>query len=160
MAGDVVTASGTRVFIGVQVASTVDTIAEFQATSVWTEIGLVESVGQYGDQANSVKFEALGDGRVRKSKGARDAGTLAIVCGHDPTDVGQAALIAAEATNLNYSFKVILPDAPVGYSDTIQYFRGLVMGKQLNVGNNENIIRNNFSVEINSEIFEETASST
>jgi hypothetical protein len=51
----------------------------------------VESVGEYGDQSNAVNFEALGDGRVRHSKGARDAGTLAIVCGHDPTDVGQAA---------------------------------------------------------------------
>src|SRR6266403_1105661 len=154
MAGDVITASGTRVFIGPAATSTMDPIAEFAAVAVWTEPGLVESVGEFGDQANKVTCEALGDGRVRKSKGARDAGTLAIVCGHDPTDVGQAAVIAAEATNVNYAWKLILPDAPVGYSDTIQYFRGLVMGKRLNVGNNENIVRRNFSVEINSEIFE------
>jgi hypothetical protein len=158
MAGDVITASGTRVFIGAAATSVIDTIAEFEAISGWTEIGLVESVGEYGDQANKVTFEAVGDGRVRKSKGARDAGTLAIVCGHDPTDAGQAALIAAEATNNNYAFKVILPDGPVGYSDTIQYFRGLVMGKRLNVGNNENIVRRNFSVEINSEVLEDPAS--
>jgi hypothetical protein len=158
MAGDVITASGTRVFIGAAATSVIDTIAEFEAISGWTEIGLVESVGEYGDQANKVTFEAVGDGRVRKSKGARDAGTLAIVCGHDPTDAGQAALIAAEATNNNYAFKVILPDGPVGYSDTIQYFRGLVMGKRLNVGNNENIVRRNFSVVINSEVLEDPAS--
>lgn len=158
MAGDVVTASGTRVFIGVAVTSLIDTIAEFEAVSGWIEVGLVESVGEYGDQSNPVNFEALGDGRVRHSKGARDAGTLAIVCGHDPTDTGQAALVAAEATNDNYAFKVILPDGPAGYSDTIQYFRGMVMGKRLNVGNNENIIRKNFSVTINSEIFENPAS--
>jgi hypothetical protein len=158
MAGDVVTASGTRVFIGAAATSSIDTIAEFEATSGWVEIGLVESVGEYGDQANKVTFEALGDGRVRKSKGARDAGTLAIVCGHDPTDTGQAALVAAEATNVNYMFKVILPDGPAGYSDTIQYFRGLVMGKRLNVGNNENIVRKNFSVEINSAVLEDPAS--
>jgi hypothetical protein len=158
MAGDVVTASGTRVFIGSAVTSAVDTIAEFEGISGWVEVGLVESVGEYGDQSNAVNFEALGDGRVRHSKGARDAGTLAIVCGHDPTDSGQAALIAAEATNNNYAFKVILPDGPAGYSDTIQYFRGMVMGKRLNVGNNENIIRKNFSVTINSEIFEDPAS--
>jgi hypothetical protein len=158
MAGDVVTASGTRVFVGSAVTSTVDSVAEFEAISGWIEVGLVESVGEYGDQSNAVNFEALGDGRVRHSKGARDAGTLAIVCGHDPTDTGQAALVAAEATNNNYAFKVILPDGPAGYSDTIQYFRGMVMGKRLNVGNNENIIRKNFSVTINSEIFEDPAS--
>jgi hypothetical protein len=158
MAGDVVTASGTRVFVGSAVTSATDTIAEFEAISGWIEVGLVESVGEYGDQSNPVNFEALGDGRVRHSKGARDAGTLAIVCGHDPTDTGQAALVAAEATNNNYAFKVILPDGPAGYSDTIQYFRGMVMGKRLNVGNNENIIRKNFSVTINSEIFEDPAS--
>lgn len=158
MAGDIITASGTRVYIGNAVTSAVDTIAEFEAISVWTEVGLVESVGEYGDQANPVTFEALGDGRVRKSKGARDAGILAIVCGHDPTDTGQAALEAAEATNNNFAFKVVLPDGPAGYSDTIQYFRGLVMGKRKNVGNNENVVRNNYSVGINSEIFTDPAS--
>src|SRR4051812_3717890 len=142
MAGDVTTASGTRVYIGSAATSTIDTIAEFEGISGWTEIGLVESVGEYGDQSNAVNFEVLGDGRVRHSKGARDAGTLALVCGHDPTDVGQSALEAAEATNNNYAFKVVLPDGPAGYSDTIQYFRGMVMGKRKNVGNNENIIRN------------------
>lgn len=156
--GDIVTASGTRVYIGVAVASTIDSIAEFEAVSTWTEVGLVESVGEYGDEANLVTFQAVGDGRVRKAKGARDAGTLALVCGHDPTDVGQAALIAAEATNDKYSFKIVLPDGPVGYSDTIQYFRGLVLGKRQNVGNNENVIRRNFSIAIDSEVFEDPAS--
>src|SRR3954468_23182876 len=125
MAGDVVTASGTRVYIGPAALSTMDTVVEFQAVTVWTEVGLVESVGEYGDQANAVNFEALGDSRVRHSKGARDAGTMALVCGHDPPDTGQAALEAAEATNNNYAFKVVLPDGPAGFSDTIQYFRGM-----------------------------------
>lgn len=156
--GDIITASGTKVYIGNAVTSTTDTIAEFQATSVWTEIGLIESVGEFGDESNPVTFQSLGDGRVRKAKGARDAGTLAIVCGHDPTDVGQAAMIAAEAVSDNYSFKVVLPDGPVGYSDTILYFRGLVMGKRQNIGNNENVVRRNFNVAINSEIFSDPAS--
>jgi hypothetical protein len=156
--GDIVTASGTRVFIGAAATSDVDTIAEFEATSMWVEIGLVESVGEIGDEANPVTFQALGDGRVRKAKGARDAGTMALICGHDPTDTGQAAVEAAEATNNNYMFKLILPDGPVGYSDTILYFRGLVMGKRKNIGNNENVIRNQYNVGINSEIYSDPAS--
>lgn len=156
--GDIVTASGTRVFIGAAATSAVDTVAEFEATSMWVEVGLVESVGEIGDEANPVTFQALGDGRVRKAKGARDAGTMALVCGHDPTDTGQAAVEAAEATNNNYMFKLVLPDGPVGYSDTILYFRGLVMGKRKNIGNNENVIRNQYNVGINSEIFADPAS--
>ncbi len=156
--GDIITASGTRVYIGNAVTSAVDTVAEFAATSVWTEIGLVESVGEFGDESSAVTFESLGDGRVRKAKGARDAGTMAIVVAHDPTDAGQAAVEIAEATNDNYSFKVVLPDGPVGYSDTILYFRGLVMGKRKNVGNNSNVVRNSYQVGINSEIYADPAS--
>lgn len=156
--GDIITASGTRVYIGNGVTSAVDTVAEFEATSIWTEIGLVESVGEFGDESSAVTFEALGDGRVRKSKGARDAGTMAVVVAHDPTDAGQALMETAEATNDNYSFKVVLPDGPVGYSDTILYFRGLVMGKRKNIGNNANVVRNSYNVGINSEIFINPAS--
>jgi len=156
--GDIITATGTRVYIGSAVTSAVDTLPEFEAMSTWTEIGLIESLGEYGDQANDVTFAAIGDARMRHAKGARDAGTMQITCGHDPTDVGQAALEAAEATNDNYAFKVVLPDGPAGYSDTIQYFRGLVMSKRKNVGTNDNVVRNNYNVGINSEVFTDPAS--
>lgn len=160
MPGDIVTASGTRVYIGPAVtAAQSDTLAEFQAISAWVEVGLVESVGEFGDQANDVTFAALGDNRTRHAKGARDAGTMPITVAHDPTDVGQAALAAAEATNDNYAFRITLPDGPVGFSDTEQYFRGLVQSKRKNVGNNDNVIRNTYNIGINSEIFEALAAS-
>lgn len=159
MAGDIKTASGTRVYIGASITATdADTLAEFEAMSAWTEIGLIESVGEFGDQSNEVTFSALGDARVRRSKGARDAGTMAVTCGHDPTDVGQAAVEAAEQTNFNYAFKVELPDAPAaGYSNTQIYFRGLVMSRRKNVGTNDNVIRNNYNIGINSELFTDQA---
>lgn len=156
--GDIITASGTRVYIGAAATSAIDSIAEFEGASGWIEIGLIESLGEYGDQSNEVTFAAIGDARVRRSKGARDAGTLQITCGHDPTDLGQAALEAAEATNNNYMFKIVLPDGPAGYSDTIQYFRGLVMSKRKNVGTNDNVVKNMYAVGINSEIFTDPAS--
>lgn len=156
--GDIVTASGTRFYIGAAATDTIDSIEEFEGLSGWVEVGLIESLGEFGDQANDVTFAAIGDSRVRHAKGARDAGTLALTCAHDPLDVGQAALEAAEATNNNYMFKVVLPDGPAGYSDTIQYFRGLVMSKRKNVGTNDNVIRNTYNIGINSEIYENPAS--
>jgi Phage tail tube protein, TTP len=157
----VTTASGTRVFIGAAVTQLeADTLPEFEAMSAWTEVGEVESVGEFGDQANDVTFAALGDGRVRHSKGARDAGTMALVCGHDPLDVGQAAVDAAEQTKTNFAFRVILPDAPTpAYSNTIYYFRGLVASRRKNIGTNDNIIRSNYNVLISSELFTNLAHS-
>lgn len=159
MPGDIVTASGTTVWIGPAItAAQGDTLAEFEAVTVWTEIGLIENGGEIGDQASSVTGAALGDGRIRKAKGARDAGEMAIIVFHDPTDAGQAAAEAAERTNDNYAFKIVLPDGPAGYTDTIQYFRGLVMSRRLNIGTNDNILRVTYNVGVNSEIFENPAS--
>jgi len=150
-----VTASGTQVFIGASVTTQeADSLAEFAAMSNWTEIRNVESVGEYGDQSSDVTFAALGDARTQHAKGARDAGQMTITVAHDPTDVGQAAMEAAEQTNFNYAFKVILPDAPTAnYQDSVQYFRGLVQSRRKNVGTNDNVIRNTYNVGINSEIF-------
>lgn len=157
MPGDIVTASGTRVYIGPASTADTDTLTEFEALS-WTEIGLIESVGEFGDQSSDVSFAAIGDGRMRHAKGARDAGTMTLTCAHDPTDVGQGALEDAEATNDNYAFKVVLPDAPTAqYSDTIIYFRGLVRSKRKNIGTNDNVIRNTFEVGINSQLFTDEA---
>lgn len=158
--GDIQTTSGARFFISnSSITSAVDTLAEFEATSQWIEVGLIEDLGELGDEASAVTGAAIGDGRIRKAKGARDAGVLAVVCFHDPLDVGQLALIAAEATNNNYGFKLILPDSPsAAYSDTIQYFRGLVMSKRLRLGTNDNIMRRLVNIGVNSEVFEDPAS--
>jgi hypothetical protein len=89
--GDIQTTSGAKLFIGANsVTSSVDTLAEFEAISPWIEVGLVEDLGELGDESSSVTGAAIGDGRIRKAKGARDAGTLAVKCFHDPIDVGTA----------------------------------------------------------------------
>lgn len=156
---EIVTASGTKYYVGPSGTSAqYDTLAEFEAVTVWTEIGLVENGGEFGDEASAVTGAALGDARIRKAKGARDAGTLGMVVFHDPLDAGQAAMEAAEQTNDNYVFKVVLNDGPAGYSDSIQYFRGLVMSRRLSVGTNDNIMRVNYNIGINSEIFENPSS--
>jgi hypothetical protein len=150
----ITTASGTKVYIGAAVSEqAADTLAEFQAMTGWTEIKQVESLGEFGDQATDVTFAALGDARVRHAKGARDAGTMAITCGHDPLDVGQQQASDAQETNDEYAFRVVLPDGPAGFSDSEQFFRGLVASARLNVGANDNVIRTTFNVLISSQIF-------
>lgn len=153
MARDIFTATGTTISIGPSVTSATDTAAEYAALTPWTPIGLVSSIGEFGDESSAVTFAVIGDGRTRKAKGARDAGTLAITAGYDITDDGQEALVAAEATYSNYAFRVVLPNRlNAGGTDEIQYFRGLVMSKRLNVGNNDNVVTSSFMVAINSPI--------
>ena len=154
MAGDVYAASGSRIYIGPSSTSATDTAAEFAAL-VWTEIGLVEDIGEFGDASNVISGAVIGDARVRKAKGAADAGDWTITVFDDPTDVGQVALVAAQATKSNYAFKVVSPNrlAAPG-QDGIEYFRGMVMGKRKRMGGNDNLVRRVFTVGINSPIVE------
>lgn len=152
--GDITTASGSLFYIGPTPASTVDTANEYAALS-YTEIGLIESLGEFGDEASDVSFASIGDARVRHSKGARDAGTMTVTCAHDPYDAGQLAANAAEATNNNYAFKLVIPDgATTSSTDTAFYFKGMVRSKKLNVGSNDSVIKRTYQIGINSEIFE------
>lgn len=152
MAGDITTATGARIFIGPAVTTTTDTATEYAALT-WTEIGLVESLGEFGDEASVVNFASLNDGRQRKAKGVRDAGNLALTVARDASDPGQDALIAAEATNNKFAFKVTYPDrvTPTG-TDGIDYFRALVSSKRNNVGSADSVIRRSFMLGIDSEI--------
>lgn len=149
---DVFTASGTKLSIA-SVGATVPGDAAAFAALTWVEVGLVETIGEYGDESSAVTFAALGDGRVRKGKGARDAGTLTVTCAHDALDAGQVLLTTAEGSNVNYAFKVELANKlnPTGTNE-IQYFRGLVMSKRMNVGNNDNIVRRTFNIGVNTVI--------
>jgi hypothetical protein len=143
-------ATGTKIYIAD--AGEPDTQSEFEAL-VWTKIGGVENLGEFGDESSILTATDLEDERVFKAKGPRDAGTLAITCFQKPDDSGQDALIAAEATKYNYPFKVVLPNrtTPSG-TDQVEYFIGLVVSKRLNVADAQNIVRRMFNVAINGEI--------
>lgn len=152
-------AAGTRVWIGP--ATIFNSLAEFQSIDEqdWIELGEVENLGEFGDQSQEITFEAIGDNRVRRSKGSRDAGVMQIVVGADPLDAGQLAFEDAEGSPFEYAIRVEENDAPTDdYTNTISYLRGLVMSRRKNVGTNNNIVRRTFNVAINSEVFEVPAS--
>lgn len=149
---DIFTATGVKVYIGPSVASTPADAAAYAALS-WDEVGLVRSVGEFGDQSSIVSAAVLGDGRMRKAKAARDAGEWQLVVFPDSADDGQQALIAAEATYNNYAFKVVLPNRlDAGGTDEINYFKGLVTSKRRSIGENDAIVQDTFAIAINSPI--------
>lgn len=149
------TAAGAKLYIGPVAASTVDSQAEFEALA-YTEVGEIESIGDFGDQAAATNFTALGDRRVRKIKTTFDAGTLALVLGRDTSDSGQAALIAALAEDDDYAIKITLNDASQGSpsSPTTFYFRGQIQSYTTNIGSADNVVKSNCNIAINSAIIE------
>lgn len=146
------TAGGSRFFIGT--TGDAESLLDYEADS-YIEVGEVEDMGQLGDESAEITFTALSDARVRKFKGARDAGTMAIVCGSDTSDAGQDAMVTAEASSFDYNFKVMLNDqVTIGGTPTVQYFSGKVMSKRRNIGNVGNVVRYNFNVGVNTVILE------
>lgn len=151
----ITTASESKVFVCVTPAlPATDTAAEYAALT-WVEIGEVEDMGEFGDESSDVTFASVGDGRTRHLKGVRDAGTLALVCGRDPADVGQIALKTAEKTKFSYPIKVQAADAiSEDYTDSVYYFNAKVMSARDNYGSVDNVVRTNFSLGIDSAIIE------
>ena len=148
------TGAGARIYVG-PVNTTADTTSAYSGLS-YVEVGSVESIGEFGDSAQSVSYMTLADGRVKKAKGGKDAGDVTVTCIHDPLDAGQNAMITAEGTSFEYAFKVVLADAAdTNDTDSTFYFRARVMSKRLNPGDNNTVIKRTFVLGINSEPVED-----
>lgn len=155
--------AGTRLFVSPTAVSTdminamsdSDAITFFEAIDDWLEVEEVEDFGELGDTSEEITFTAVGNRRVRKLKGPRNAGTQAITVGRDPLDDGQEAFIAAEATDFNYPIMITLADAQTpNHSNSVLYYAGLVMSKPINLGNVTVVTRRTFNVGINTAVFE------
>jgi len=149
------TAAKSTIAIGTTLAAS--TKSEYEADT-YSEVGEVEDLGEFGDEAEEITFTALNDRRTRKFKGSFNAGTITCVSGFDSSDAGQDAMISAFAEDDDYNFRVQLNDKITsGGTPTTLYFRGKVMSKQKNVGNVSNVVRQTFAIGINSEILEVAA---
>jgi hypothetical protein len=136
-------------------------VALFAAILDWVEVEEIEDFGELGDSAESVTFTAVGNARVRKLKGPKDAGTQTITVGRDPLDDGQQALIDAEGEDFHYPFKVELKDARTpDHSNSVLYYAGMVMAKPTNLGNVSNVVRRSFPIGINTGVYEVASAET
>jgi hypothetical protein len=96
-------ASGTKISLG--------TTATDPTTDTYTDIGSLESIGEFGTDFAEITFEDLTSGVVNKFKGARSDGVVAVGLGRDMTDVGQVALRAALLIKDDYNVKITYNDA-------------------------------------------------
>jgi hypothetical protein len=145
--------AGAKLYIGgaVEQKSTDFVVGDF-TTQTWTEIKETESLGSVGDTSEAVNFTGIADQRTRTLKGARTAGTMEVVCGIDPADPGQIAVIAAEKTIHDYAFKLVLNDAPAGGTPSQRLFIAKVMSQSEAFDQANNVMKLNISLGVNSNV--------
>ena len=151
--------TGAKIYISasgaVPTANTAATTATQYAALTYVEIIDVESIGEFGDQASVIEFTALGDARVRKRKGVRNAGDCTVVVARNPLENGHKAITAAEATEFTYAFKILLADgADANDTDSVFYFRALVGTANLQGLSSNEIIKRAYNLLIDSPIVE------
>lgn len=152
------TGQGSSFAIGTTAAATV--LADFQADT-YTAVGKVETVGEFGDEREIVRFLDLSSGRVEKARGSADAGDQTVVFADNTGDAGQLALEAAydatsQATD-EFNFRVRFNDS-LGVNATTFYYRGRITTLKVQEITNNGTIMRRVVVAINSKPIKQAAS--
>lgn len=144
-------AAGSSIHIGPQNSFAEDETA-YSALS-YQKIGGAGSLGDFGPSAALITFEGLDDDYVTKAKGIRNAGAVQLQVAWNPLDLGQKAVLAAEATKFMYAFKTFAADAAdANDTDSLWYFKALVMTATLARGGPNNVMLLTANLEISGAI--------
>lgn len=148
------TSQGTRIYVGPATFAEPASPTAYAALT-YVEMKNLESISPLGDQAGNISFSDMALQRVRKFKGARDAGQVTVTTGHDPLDPGQIAAIAAEKTNNNYAFKMTLVDAAdANDTNSVFYFLAKVMQARVQPGDANSILKREYVLDIDTKLTE------
>lgn len=123
MALKTIPVAGSRYYIGTAAVNLPDgdvTASDFASVS-WQEVGQYETMGNAGDAAENIATNLINRRRTINQKGTRQAPQRTDNFALNPDDEGQQAMIAAEQSDYNYPFRVVLPQAsaPVPKSATV-----------------------------------------
>ena len=132
----------------------VDAVAADYSGVAWVEVKKWTQMGSYGDSAQLINTDLIGEGRTKKQKGTDNAGSMANVFATDVLDAGQIRVLTASQDVKNYAFKVELNDKGpgVGALNSTRLMYGLVMQAQQAGGGPNTVQTLNATMEINSNI--------
>lgn len=156
---DLFPVAGARFYIGgATPTQSADFVAGDFSAEVWVEVDGWETAGSKGDTAEVITTQLINRGRDVKQKGTRNAGSMQNMFAEIPADAGQVAMAAAEASPLNYAFRIVYDDIPDGgATGTTHYFVGLVTSWSEEGGSANTVRMRNGSTEVNSNIVEVAA---
>jgi len=124
MAVKTIPVAGSKFYIGTAPVDLPDdenvTAADF-ASVTWLEVKQYETMGSAGDAAENIATNLINRRRTINQKGTRQGAARTDNFALNLDDPGQQAMIAAEQTDYNYPFRVVLPpaSAPVPKSATV-----------------------------------------
>lgn len=146
-----VATAGSKLYIGqAKEYAGVELVAADFNGQAWTEIKGTTDLGSAGDSAELLSSTHINDGRVRKGKGTKNAGSMAIVADLDWSDAGQLAVIAASQSQSSFAFRLVLNDAPAGGTPSERLFVGFVMSDSENYGQANTVTALNATIEVDS----------
>lgn len=149
---NVFTSAGTQYAVSAAPPATYDQVG-FEALT-FTDVAEVTDMGEYGPTYEVVTHNPLSTRRTVKRKGTVNDGAMTLQLGRDPSDAGQALMIAGvDGANRDvvYSHKVTLQDG------TVQYFTGQIYGYTTNISSINTITSASTTVELDNEIIEVAA---
>ena len=153
MGAGIFATAGAKLYIGnAQAGQTADFVLGDFAGQSWVAVSWLENIGSFGDEATEITFDAIDQGRTQKLKGTRNAGNMEVVAGAEYDDPGQISVRAAEATPLDYAFKVEFDDAPTAGTPSERYFIAKVMSAREQLDTANNVIRLQATLGVNSNI--------
>lgn len=133
--------SGTIVSIG--------TTAANASTDTYTAIGEITNIGEFGRAYNEITHASIANRNVRKFKGNRNDGSLALDLAMDVGDAGQDAVEAALDSDADYNFKIVFnDDDQVGGTPTTITFKAKVMAFPFIPGGGESVTMRRISLGI------------
>lgn len=146
---------GSRLYISDDpVTETTDDEAGFAALA-YTEVGLIETFGEFGRLFDLATFQAVKDGRTYKLKAGFNDGSFQLGLGQDLSDDGQLLLrdAANASTQDNWAIRIDLNDAPSSLGGPTRfYFRSLPMSFRSVMGAANSVIKATTNIEVNSDI--------
>lgn len=124
--------SGTTVFIG--------TTASSASGDTYTEIGEVTNIGEFGRVYNEITHASIANRNIRKFKGNRNDGSLALDLAMNRGDAGQDAAEVALDSDADYNFKIVAnDDDQVGGTPSSFTFKAKVMAFPVIFGGGESV---------------------
>jgi hypothetical protein len=126
---DLITAKGTKFYIGSHVLG--------EGGLTYTEVGMVESFGEFGPDASVGSFTPVGTGIAGKYIGTTDNGELSLTIAKTSTDTGLIELIAARKSNAPLAYQLVLSNTG---ADTYT-FNGLCRSVRVTVGSGDDVVK-------------------
>ena len=157
---DLITSKGTKFYL----CETVPAITGEEATDLaafdgltWVEVGMVESIGEFGPEGQIGTFTPLGTGVACKFRGTTDNGEVQLSVAKTTTDTGLTTLIGRQGNPAEAAFKIELSETgTVGTGQKPQryVFLGLVKSARITVGSGDEVVKVSCAIPITGALIE------